>query len=264
MLSLGLALALPLGVALVSSPCSAQHDDEAHGLFTAGAAAFSSGRYDEALEYFQRAYDLSGRAALLYNVGQAADRGRHDAIALDAFRRYLEANPDVENREEIEGRIRVLERAQTTQTSAPAPTDAMPDASASPDATATTSTEATAPREPVATTPGTTDPAPAASSGGGIDIAGLSLAVGGGVFLIAGAILVGIGAAHLDPVPPGASDATIQAHDNALIFAGVGGAALCVGVIAGVISAVILATSGSSSSQSSALRVGPGGLTLAF
>ena len=83
-------------------------DDEARMLFEAGRVAYSAGRFDDALGYFRRAYEISGRAVLLYNVGSAADKLRQDAVALDALRRYLEAVPTAENREEVEARIRVL------------------------------------------------------------------------------------------------------------------------------------------------------------
>jgi tetratricopeptide (TPR) repeat protein len=107
-------------VLLLAAPARAQHDDEAHGIATAGAAAFQAGRYDEALRYYQQAYELSQRPELLYNIGQAADRARDDATALDAFRRYLAAAPDAANRVEIEGRIHALERSVAEHATPPA------------------------------------------------------------------------------------------------------------------------------------------------
>lgn len=88
----------------------AARDDEARHLFEAGRNAYDDGRYQDALDYFQRGYELSGRAALLYNVGQAADRLRQDETALDAFKRYLADVPDAPNRLQVEERIRVLEQ----------------------------------------------------------------------------------------------------------------------------------------------------------
>jgi tetratricopeptide (TPR) repeat protein len=89
---------------------TSSRDEEARMLFEAGRVAYEDGRFEDALGYFQRAHDLSGRPALLYNVGSAADKLRRDAVALDAFRRYLEALPTAENRGEVEARIRVLEQ----------------------------------------------------------------------------------------------------------------------------------------------------------
>ena len=86
-------------------------EQEARQLFNAGRIAFNDGRFDDALGYFERSYELSGRPVLLFNIGSAADRLRQNQRALDAFEAYLEAMPDASNRREVEGRIRVLRRA---------------------------------------------------------------------------------------------------------------------------------------------------------
>jgi tetratricopeptide (TPR) repeat protein len=92
-------------------------DQEARMLFEAGRVAYAAGRFDDSLGYFQRAYEMSGRPVLLYNVGSAADKLRRDAVALDAFRRYLEAMPSAENREEVQSRITVLEQVVAAEDS---------------------------------------------------------------------------------------------------------------------------------------------------
>jgi tetratricopeptide (TPR) repeat protein len=110
-------------VALVPAPSSAQdagRDEEARSLFEAGRTAFAAGRFESALARFREAYELSGRTALLYNIGTAADRLRRDAEALEAFRAYVAAEPGAENRGEVEARIAVLERAVAAAEPAPA------------------------------------------------------------------------------------------------------------------------------------------------
>ena len=86
-------------------------DEEARALFQAGRAAFTDGRFGDALDYFRRSHEISGRPVLLFNVGTAADRLRMNQEALAAFRSYLEALPEATNRREVEARIRVLEDA---------------------------------------------------------------------------------------------------------------------------------------------------------
>jgi len=86
-------------------------DAEARGLFEAGRAAFDQGRYPDALGYFDRAYQLSRRPQLLYNLGQVHDRLRHDEDALQAFQQYLKQVPGAENRTEVEHRIQALRQA---------------------------------------------------------------------------------------------------------------------------------------------------------
>jgi hypothetical protein len=86
-------------------------DAEARGLFEAGRAAFDQGRYQDALGYFDRSYQLSRRPQLLYNIGQVHDRLRHDDEALQALTQYLKQVPGATNREEVEHRIEALKHA---------------------------------------------------------------------------------------------------------------------------------------------------------
>jgi tetratricopeptide (TPR) repeat protein len=115
---LGVALSGVSAVALAQATASSD-DEVARNLFQAGKAAYESGNYEDALEFFEKAHARSHRPQLLFNVGQAADRLRDDQKALTAFRAYLAALPDAENREEVENRIRALERTRE----APTPTE---------------------------------------------------------------------------------------------------------------------------------------------
>ncbi len=87
---------------------NASRDAEARGLFEAGRAAFTDGRFEDALRYFQQSHELSHRDELLYNIGSAADRLQREQEALAAFEGYVRGVPDAPNRREVEGRIRVL------------------------------------------------------------------------------------------------------------------------------------------------------------
>lgn len=66
-------------------------DDEARALFERGNAAYSVGQYADAAGHFREAYELSGRADLLYNIYSALEReGGHLEEATDALEQYLE------------------------------------------------------------------------------------------------------------------------------------------------------------------------------
>lgn len=84
-------------------------EDPARDAFDAGRAAYDQGRFDEALSGFRRAYRLSGRPELLFNLGLVQDRLRQDRDALESYRSYLDALPDAANRPAVEERIRVLQ-----------------------------------------------------------------------------------------------------------------------------------------------------------
>jgi tetratricopeptide (TPR) repeat protein len=104
------AAAQPRGRA--AAHAEASDEGVARGLFQAGKAAYEAGRYEEALSYFEQAYEQSKRPRMLYNIGQAADRLRRDERALEAFREFLRVLPDDPVREEVEKRIAALERAE--------------------------------------------------------------------------------------------------------------------------------------------------------
>lgn len=104
-----------------ATPASAA-DEEARARFESGRLAFAAGRYADALSDFRRAYELSQRPVLLYNIGVAADRLRRDQEALEAFERYLREVEAPDNRAEVEARVVVL-REQLAARATPAPTE---------------------------------------------------------------------------------------------------------------------------------------------
>lgn len=100
---------------LAQSSNATANDADARTAFDAAVRAFDDGDYEAALVFFRRAYDLSGRAQLLYNMGQCADRLRRDDEAIEAFERYLDAAPDAENAGTVRARLAHLHAAQRRQ-----------------------------------------------------------------------------------------------------------------------------------------------------
>lgn len=84
-------------------------EDEARSLFEAGRAAYSAARYEAALAYFEQAYNIVRRPALLFNMGAAADRLHMAERALQLYRDYLQALPTASNRGAVERRIAFFE-----------------------------------------------------------------------------------------------------------------------------------------------------------
>jgi len=118
-----LSASLVQAQAAASPPAeSADRTDEAKALFAAGRAAFDSGRFADALDYFERSYAISKRPGLLYNIGIVRDRLRDDKRALEAYEAYLAAVPDASNRAEVETRASAIRAALARQQeAAPAP-----------------------------------------------------------------------------------------------------------------------------------------------
>jgi iron complex outermembrane receptor protein len=114
-LVLMLALA---GVARAESPAEV----EARQHFTAAQKAFEHARWSEALAEYQASYTLSKYPAILYKIALCQDQLAQYAAALDAYQKYLEADPKTDRREGIEERIARL-KEQLAPPPAPAPTE---------------------------------------------------------------------------------------------------------------------------------------------
>ena len=124
------------------APPAGDRIEEAKALFAAGRAAFEAGRYQDALGHFERCYEISQRAALLYNIALTHDRLRDDEKALASYDAYLAAVPAAENRVEVETRSAALRdalaRRQQAAPVGPTPAEtaaAAPAASPEPDQT---------------------------------------------------------------------------------------------------------------------------------
>lgn len=119
------ALAFALTVLLVPAAGAAQpsdpaRDTEARQHFQSGRDAFSRGDFSTAATEFERAYALSRRAQLLYNIGRAYQEQLRLEDAHRAFQHYLDAVPNAPDRAEVEGRLRIIEVAMS-HTAAPPP-----------------------------------------------------------------------------------------------------------------------------------------------
>jgi tetratricopeptide (TPR) repeat protein len=96
-------------------------DARAQRLFVQGRDAFDAERYAEALDFFQRSYEISGRHELLNNIGSAQERlGRYDA-AIRTYERFLEAVPSSSNRSFVERRLSRLREGAAREEPPPPP-----------------------------------------------------------------------------------------------------------------------------------------------
>lgn len=80
-------------------------DAEARREFEAGRDAYDHGAFGDALARYERAYALSQRAELLFNIGRAADSDDRIERARDAYMAYLTALPDASNKEFVSARL---------------------------------------------------------------------------------------------------------------------------------------------------------------
>lgn len=73
--------------------------------------AYDVEKYGEAVDEYQKAYEIGGDPAMLYNVAQAYRLNKQLPDALHFYRRYLQRSPNARNREDVEHKISDLEQA---------------------------------------------------------------------------------------------------------------------------------------------------------
>jgi len=83
-------------------------DERAREVYTLGKLAAEEGRWEDAEGYFERAYELSDRPEMLYNIAVAREHMGARDEAIETFEAYLRARPDAPNRPGVEERISVL------------------------------------------------------------------------------------------------------------------------------------------------------------
>lgn len=78
-------------------------------VMNAALEAEDEGRYEEAQNGFVESYEIFPHSNLLLSVARVSDRADDPEMALKGYRRFVERQPDYENREQLERRIQELE-----------------------------------------------------------------------------------------------------------------------------------------------------------
>lgn len=103
-------------------------DEQAKAHFGIGKSLYAAGRFREAAEEWEKAYALSKKDGLLYNIYVAHRDASDTPKAIDALRRYLATEgPTPEERINFEARLKAMEeaQAQATANAQPAPAPAV-------------------------------------------------------------------------------------------------------------------------------------------
>jgi tetratricopeptide (TPR) repeat protein len=257
------ALALLLGPAAARAQTAPDTgaDARARRHFASGESYYAEGSYEDAVREFTRAYELSGRAMLLYNLYLAEERSGLYRDAASHLERYLVEVSDIADRELLESRLRNLRErvareeaaaaaAATAPTTAGTATTAEPAAST---VTTTTTTTTTATSEPVGPSDEAAPPPstpPAAGRDQGLFFGGVAAMAVGGAGLLTFAIAGGLALAYNDGLAGSECGLAGTCSDNVLrdlrqrtIAADVGLGIGAAGVVAGVVMLAVDATS---------------------
>ena len=88
--------------------------------------AYDVQKYSEAVDEYQKAYEIGGDPAMLYNVAQSYRLADQLPDALRFYRRYLQRSPNARNREDVERKISDLEKTIEERRKAAAAAPAAP------------------------------------------------------------------------------------------------------------------------------------------
>jgi tetratricopeptide (TPR) repeat protein len=166
------------GPGLANMGASDMSDERARAHFKAGTSLYESGRFPEAAEEWEKAYALSQRETLLYNIYVAHRDASDLAKAIDALQRYLATHdPDAAQRLNLDARLRSMQAALAAQEQKRAS-----DAPAQP-------------AEPTAATPppgtASSDSSDSSGAGAGLPVLPLALVITGGA-LVTGGLVTGL------------------------------------------------------------------------
>ena len=107
-LAAGLCAATP---ALAKGPVAGEDSTQAKEHYKKGTKLYDLGKYDEAITFYEKAYETKPLAGLLYNMAQAHRLLGHLDESLRLYRTYLVRLPKAQNREEVEAKIAQLASA---------------------------------------------------------------------------------------------------------------------------------------------------------
>jgi tetratricopeptide (TPR) repeat protein len=94
------ALALP-----AQAQMSQSQKDEVKLHYQRATRAYDLQKYQEAIDEYQKAYEISGDPPMLYNIAQAYRLADQPAEAARYYRRFLQRMPSARNREDVERKI---------------------------------------------------------------------------------------------------------------------------------------------------------------
>lgn len=114
---------------VAAATARAEPDDqaraEARAHYRAGEVFHKAGRYDQAVAEYEAAYALAPLPILLYNIGQANRLRGEKEKAVEAYRRYLAADPDGKTAPDARRFMKALEE-EIASAPRPAPPPAPP------------------------------------------------------------------------------------------------------------------------------------------
>ncbi len=193
---LTVAFALTATVAFADAAGAAERSKQtAEAHYQKGMKAYTLGHFEDAIEEFEKAYELRQEPIFLYNIAQSHRQNNNPQRAIFFYRRFLEADPQAKNRAEIEKRIKDLEsnlnhkpeNAATATPTTVAPTTAAAQSPQPESPPPAVPAPLPPPSNPIV--PVQAEAAPPASAGRGLRIAGIATGAVGVAGVVTGVFL---------------------------------------------------------------------------
>ncbi len=252
-----------------------QQKQEIHQHYDRATRAYDLGKYPEAIDEYQKVYEIDGDPVMLYNIAQAYRLNDQPQDAIHFYRRYLQRAPEARNRDDVERKItsqeKVIEDKRKAAAAVQPPPVATPPVKPPPKVVEQPKqvVPSPPPPPPVVTAPVAPPPEPPSTA---LRIVGWSM-IGAGVAADVIAVIEGIRAKNrgdeltklMNPDSPPVFDANAQNIQSegktaniVAIVCGIAGTAVAVA------GAVVLITNGSSSSAAPAETPPDSGPTVSF
>ena len=101
---------LALGTKEARAQLTPQQKQDIHVHYQQATRAYDLGKYQEAIDEYQKVYEIDGDPVMLYNIGQAYRLNDQAQESIHFYRRYLQRSPEARNREDVERKITSLEK----------------------------------------------------------------------------------------------------------------------------------------------------------
>jgi tetratricopeptide (TPR) repeat protein len=239
----------------VARPAQAQTKGKqsAESHYNKGMTAYNLGHFQEAIEEFEKAYEIRSEPIFLYNIAQSHRQNGNPQRAIFFYRRYVDADPNSKKRPEVEKRIADMQSELNAQKEREAATVAPPPPAVTPQPVAPQPSPVFTQPMPVANRP--TEMADS-SRGRGLRIGGIVAAGVGVAGAVTGVVLVMHGNSLHDESIAAGSQFDSAKYDSAKTFRTMGWVAVGVGAAA-VATGVTLYILGSRDSSEPSVSVAP-------
>ncbi len=116
--TLALAVAVAIPTLMAASPAQAavtmqltpQQKQDVRVHYERATRAYDLNKYPEAVDEYQKVYEIDGDPVMLYNIGQAYRLNDQPQESIHFYRRYLQRSPEAKNRDDVNRKIVNLEK----------------------------------------------------------------------------------------------------------------------------------------------------------